>query len=141
MGCDASNDTIVRGADLCRSICPAMERVKTRTPPALPAFLLFLDSSGDANVGSPESFVWMEQTGEDSLGQAQILVTVGRSFFSSTGGEGPGIDKSSEDHDEEFLGNRRPDPSLICVCTCAHVVGRRSRSSDIPDCRRHVSDA
>src|SRR5271166_1732773 len=50
----------------------------------------------------------MEQTGEENHGQTQILVTVGRSSFSSTGGEGPGIEKSSEDHDEEFLGYGNP---------------------------------
>ena len=76
----------------------------------------------------------MEQTGEDIQGQAHIFVTVDRSSFSSIGGEGPGIEKSSEDYDEEFLGNRRPDPSLICVRTRARVVGRGSRSSDIPNC-------
>ena len=50
----------------------------------------------------------MEQTGEDSHGQAQILVTVGRCSFSSTGGEGPGIEKGSEDHDEESWGTDDP---------------------------------
>jgi hypothetical protein len=72
----------------------------------------------------------MEQTGEDSHGQAQILVTVGRSSFSSTGGQGPGIEKSSEDHDEKFLGNRRPGHEVQIFLTADATYLMRKVTSD-----------
>src|ERR1700678_2432311 len=74
-------------------------------------------------------------------GQTHIPVAVVGPSISGTGRERAGIEKNFEDHDEKFVGDRRPDPRLVCVRTCARFVGRWPRSSDIPDGSRDLSYA
>src|SRR5579863_3044080 len=74
------------------------------------------------------------QLRREQNGQTQILVAVAGFPISGAGNESAGIKKDFEDLDEKFVGDRRPNQSVVRVRACPGVGGRWTRSSDISDC-------